>query len=240
MAGPRPASPSALNRRLTFLLSVAAGAAIANLYWVQPLLSFIAEDLDAPTATAGWLVTATQIGYAVGVLLLVPLGDILDRRRFVPVMFLASAVALLLCALAPSIGVLLVALGVLGVTTISGQVLTPLAGDLAGDAHRGRIVGVVIDVAFQTQALLNRARLFALSNEARSRLNTALSVSNFVGAAAGSAAASTLWSVGGWPAVSVSGVGLCCLALTVWALGRRGPLVVGLAGPDGAAPGRAT
>ncbi|MET8526605.1 hypothetical protein [Micromonospora sp. NPDC005172] len=60
---------------------MAAGAAIANLHWAQPLLSFIAEDLDAPTATAGWLVTATQIGYAVGVLLLVPLGDILDRRR---------------------------------------------------------------------------------------------------------------------------------------------------------------
>ncbi|GIJ12335.1 hypothetical protein ACFFMR_24145 [Micromonospora andamanensis] len=65
-------------------------------------------------------------------LLLVPLGDLLDRRRFVPVMLLTSAVALLLCALAPSIGVLLLALGVLGVTTISGQALTPLAGDLAG------------------------------------------------------------------------------------------------------------
>ncbi|WP_435206567.1 MFS transporter [Micromonospora sp. bgisy143] len=396
------AARSELSRPLTFLFAVAAGAAIANLYWAQPLLGTIADDLDAPTATAGWLVTATQIGYAVGVLLLVPLGDILDRRRFVPVLFLASAAALLLCALAPSIGVLLVALGVLGVTTVSGQILTPLAGDLAGDAHRGRIVGVVgsgtltgilaartisgfvagaatwratfalaaviavllavllrratpplpprtriayprlllsvaavvrreraarwtlalaatgfaafslfwtaltfllsgppfrypaavigmfglvglagvlsglrggrlhdrgwslpatglawalalgafvvvtiggrslvllisvtvvLDVALQTQALLNRARLFALTHEARSRLNTALATSNFVGAAAGSAAASTLWSVGGWSAVSIAGAGLSCLALTVWALGRRGPLVVGRAEP---------
>jgi predicted MFS family arabinose efflux permease len=132
-----------MSRRLAFLFAVAAGAAIANLYWAQPLLGFIADDLGAATATAGWLVTASQIGYAVGVLLLVPLGDVLDRRRFVPLMLLASAAALLLCALAPSIGVLLLALGVLGATTISGQVLTPLAGDLAGDAHRGRIVGVV-------------------------------------------------------------------------------------------------
>src|SRR5688572_6626034 len=58
-------------------------------------------------------------------------------------MLLASAAALLLCALAPSIGLLLVALGVLGVTTISGQVLSPLAADLAGDAHRGRVIGIV-------------------------------------------------------------------------------------------------
>jgi hypothetical protein len=107
------------------------------------LLGFIAGDLRAATATAGWLVTATQVGYALGVLLLVPLGDVLDRRRFVPVMLLTSAAALLLCALAPSIGVLLIALGVLGVTNISGQLLTPLAGDLAGDAHRGRVVGAI-------------------------------------------------------------------------------------------------
>ncbi|MEU7800800.1 MFS transporter [Micromonospora arborensis] len=397
MAAPRMAPPSEMSGRLTFLLAVAAGVAIGNLYWAQPLLSFIAGDLRAATATAGWLVTATQVGYAVGVLLLVPLGDVLDRSRFVPMMLLASAAALLLCALAPTIGVLLIALGVLGVTTISGQVLTPLAGDLADDTHRGRVVGVVgsgtltgilaartisgfvasaagwravfvlasvvavllaallyraipplpprtrmsypqliasvgavvmreraarwtlvlaatgfaafslfwtaltfllsgppfrypvaviglfglaglagvlsglhggrlhdrgwslpatgaawvlalgafvvaafagrsvaliiiaiimIDVALQTQALLNRARLFALSDEARSRLNTALATGNFLGGAIGSAAATTLWSAGGWAAVTITGAALCCLALTVWALGRRGPLVI--------------
>jgi hypothetical protein len=70
------------------------------------------------------------------VLLLVPLGDVLDRRRFLPVMLLASAAALLLCALAPSIGVLLLAPGVLGVTTISGQVLTPLAVESGAQRER--------------------------------------------------------------------------------------------------------
>jgi predicted MFS family arabinose efflux permease len=89
-----------MSRRLTFLFALAAGVAIGNLYWAQPLLSFIAADLRAGTATAGWLITATQVGYAAGVLLLVPLGDVLDRRRFVPVMLLTSAAALLLCALA--------------------------------------------------------------------------------------------------------------------------------------------
>ncbi|WBB69201.1 MFS transporter [Micromonospora sp. WMMD812] len=409
MAAPRIEPSEAMSCRLTLLFALAAGAAIGNLYWAQPLLGFIAGDLRAATATAGWLVTATQVGYAVGVLLLVPLGDVLDRRRFVPVMLLASAAALLLCALAPSIGVLLLALGVLGVTTISGQLLTPLAGDLAGDTHRGRVVGVVgsgtltgilasrtisgfvasaagwrgifalaavvavllavllyraipplaprtrmpypqviasvgavvmreraarwtlvlgatgfavfslfwtaltfllscppfrypvavigvfglaglagvlsglhggrlhdrgwslpatgaawvvalgafvvaafagrsvaliiiaiimIDVALQTQALLNRARLFALSHEARSRLNTALATGNFIGAAIGSAAATTLWSAGGWTAVTITGTALCCFALAVWALGRRGPLVICLGVTDGAVTDR--
>ncbi|MFY1691185.1 MFS transporter [Plantactinospora sp. WMMB782] len=143
MAAPRVAPLPELSPRLTFLFAVAAGAAIGNLYWAQPILGFIAADLRVGTGTAGWLVTATQVGYALGVLLLVPLGDVLDRRRFVPVLLSASAAALLLCAFAPSIGLLLLALGALGVTTVSGQVLTPLAGDLAGDAHRGRVVGAV-------------------------------------------------------------------------------------------------
>jgi predicted MFS family arabinose efflux permease len=393
-----------MRRGLTFLFAVAAGAAVANLYWAQPLLGLIAADLDVTTATAGLLVTATQIGYAVGILFLVPLGDILDRRRLVPALMLCAAGALGLCALAPSFGVLLVAITVLGLTTVSGQLLTPLANDLADDDRGGSAVGtvvagiltgilasrtisglvadvagwraifllaaaaavvfavvmyrvipslapktrlaypaliasvavvvarervvrwtlvlsatgfaaftmfwtaltfllsgppfrypvaviglfglaglagvlsslhggrlhdrgwslpatgaawllalsafvvagfagrsvvliiiaiVVIDVALQTQALLNRARLFALSHEARSRLNTALAAGNFIGAAIGSAAAATLWSVGGWTAVTITGTALCCFALTVWALGRRGPLVIRSAATDG-------
>ncbi|WP_207914398.1 hypothetical protein [Micromonospora sp. KC213] len=85
---------------------------------------------------------------------------------------------------------------------------------------------LIIDVALQTQALLNRARLFALSHAARSRLNTALATGNFIGGAIGSAAATTLWSAGGWTAVTITGTTLCCFALTVWTLGRRGPLVI--------------
>lgn len=318
-------------------------------------------------------------------------------------MLLTSAAALLVCALAPSFGVLLLALGVLGVTNISGQILTPLAGDLAGEAHRGWVVGVVgsgtltgilasrtisefvagaagwrtifalaavvavlfavlfyrtipplpprtrmpypallasvgavvmrvrtarwtlvlagcgfaaftlvwtaltfllsgppfrypvpviglfglaglpsaltvaqagrlhdrgwslpatgaawilalgsfivgafagrsvalviiaiimIDIALQGQALLNRARLFAISHHARSRLNTALGTSNFIGGAIGSATATALWSTGGWTAVTRAGAALCCFAFTVWTLERRGPLLIRPAATD--------
>src|SRR4051794_38237780 len=144
-AGPAADAPaSGISGRLTLLLAVSSGAAVGNLYWSQPLLDVVAQDLHSPTSRAGWLVTATQLGYAVGILLIVPLGDVLDRRRLVPVTMLVATLALLACAAAPSMAVLLVAITALGVTTVSGQVLTPLAGDLADDDRRGRVVGTVV------------------------------------------------------------------------------------------------
>jgi len=342
-------------------------------------------------------VTATQVGYAAGILLVVPLGDVVNRRRLIPAMMACAAVALVGCALAPSFGLLLIAITVLGLTTVAGQLLTPLAGDLADDAQRGQVVGIVVsgiltgilvsrtlsgliadaagwravfavaaaadvvfaivlyrvipplapktrlpypaliasvgavirreralrwtmvlgatgfgaftmfwtaltfllsspqfsypvsviglfglaglagalaaqrsgrlhdrgwsvpatgaawalalvafivaavagrtvagvlvaivllDIAIQSANILNQSRLFTISGEARSRLNTAYITGNFIGGAVGSAAASLLWSAGGWTAVSITAVGLSCFALAVWAVGRRGPLVV--------------
>lgn len=127
----------------TLLFAVGGGAAVGNLYWAQPLLDEIAADLHASSSLAGLLVTVTQVGYALGILLVVPLGDVLDRRRLVPGVLVASAVALLLASVAPSFGVLLGALGLVGLTTVAGQLLTPLAGDLADPAARGRVVGIV-------------------------------------------------------------------------------------------------
>jgi len=390
---PRPT----IGRGLTFLFAVAAGAAVGNLYWAQPLLDLIARDLGESTADAGWLVTTTQLGYALGILLVVPLGDVTNRRRLVPLSLLAAAVALGLCALAPSFGFLVAALGLVGLVTVGGQLLTPLAGDLATDADRGAVVGTVVsgiltgillsrtvsgfvadafgwraiyvgagvldvvlavllwraipdlepkarvrypalirsvftairrervvrwtlvlaglgfglftmfwtaltfllssppfsysvstiglfglvglvgavaaqragrlhdagwsvrasglgwalvvvafglaalagrsvvlvvvailllDVAIQGVNILNQTRMFAVSGEARSRLNTAFVTSNFLCGAVGSVLASVLWSAGGWPAVTLCGAGLALVALVVWAFGRRGPLVV--------------
>ena len=133
-----------MNRRLAILFAIAAGAAVGNLYWAQPLLDFIARDLRTDTAAAGWLVTATQLGYAVGVLLIVPLGDLLDRHRLVPIMLVCAAAALAACAIAPTFPVLLITLAAVGLTTVSGQILVPLAGDLASDQDRGRVVGTVV------------------------------------------------------------------------------------------------
>ncbi|MFJ3033380.1 MFS transporter [Curtobacterium pusillum] len=127
----------------TLLFAVAGGAAVGNLYWAQPLLDEIASSLGTSAAVAGLLVTLTQVGYALGILLVVPLGDVLDRRRLIPGVLVASAVALLFAAVAPSFAVLLVALALVGLTTVAGQLLIPLAGDLADPASRGRVVGTI-------------------------------------------------------------------------------------------------
>ncbi|MGB4271131.1 MAG: MFS transporter, partial [Propionicimonas sp.] len=107
----------------TLLFAIAGGAAVGNLYWAQPLLEFIASDLHASTASAGWLITATQIGYALGILLIVPLGDIVNRRRLLPGMMLAAAVALVLCAVAPTLELLVAAVTAVGVCTVGAQLL---------------------------------------------------------------------------------------------------------------------
>jgi predicted MFS family arabinose efflux permease len=376
-----------MTRTLTLLFAVAGGAAVGNLYYVQPLLAVIATSLHVSSATAGLLVTATQVGYATGIVLVVPLGDVRNRRRLIPLVMGASALSLVLCAVAPSFAVLAVAMVLVGVTTVSGQILTPFAGDLTDDSDRGRVLGIVVsglltgilgariiggliagvagwrsvfaiaagimvvlaallgrlaptlppkttaaygsllrsvvtlvrhearlrilmvfgmismatftlfwtaltfllsdrhyhysttviglfglaglvgtlaaqgagrlhdkgwsnaatgvswvvtvlayvfcelgrislgwllvgvvvlDVGTQAQRILNQTRAFALSDEARSRVNTAYVAGNFVGAALGSLAASLLWSVGGWTAVTVTGGVLSLLALLLW------------------------
>jgi predicted MFS family arabinose efflux permease len=133
-----------VTRGLTLLFAVAGGLAVGNLYWAQPLLHLIAGDLHVSTGQVGWLVTATQMGYAVGVLLIVPLGDVLNRRRLIPTMVLCSAVALAGCAISPNLPCLIVAVTAVGLSTVAGQLLTPLAGDLASDHDRGRVVGTVV------------------------------------------------------------------------------------------------
>lgn len=134
---------SRVSTGLAVLLAVAAGLAVGNLYWAQPLLAEIAADLGVATAECGLLVTATQVGYAIGVFALVPLGDVLDRRKMVPTVMAASVAALAACAFAPGFSVLASALALLGLTTVSGQVIIPLSSELAADSERGRIVGIV-------------------------------------------------------------------------------------------------
>lgn len=140
---------------LAAAFAVAAGAAVGNLYWAQPLLAQIAADLGIATSDAGALITATQIGYAVGILLIVPLGDTLDRRKLIAAVMGASAAALLASAFAPTLALLAFALGAVGFTTVSGQIILPLVGDLAAPDERGKMVGIVSS-GIMTGILLSR------------------------------------------------------------------------------------
>src|SRR3954451_21177852 len=130
--------------RLVALLAVACGATVANLYYAQPLLDTIARELHVSPGVAGLLVTATQAGYVTGLLFIVPLGDLLQRRTLVARLLVLDAVALAAAAFAPAFGVLAAALAVVGVTSCAAQILVPFASTLARDEERGRVVGRVM------------------------------------------------------------------------------------------------
>jgi predicted MFS family arabinose efflux permease len=113
--------------------------------------------------------------------------------------------------------------------TGAAWVLALVSFVVAGIGQRSVVAVLVavllLDVALQAVGILNQTRMFTVSHEERSRLNTAYVTSNFTGGAIGSAAASVLWSRGGWNAVTIAGIALSAFALLVWAAGRRGALV---------------
>jgi predicted MFS family arabinose efflux permease len=129
---------------MVWLLAIACGASVANLYYAQPLLHPIAQALHTSSSTAALLVTASQVGYAAGLMFIVPLGDLLHRRHLVCRMLIVAALGLVLAAIAPSLGVLAIAIAIAGLTSTVAQVLVPFAGTLATDEERGKVVGQVM------------------------------------------------------------------------------------------------
>ncbi len=117
---------------------------MASNYYVQPLLATIRHSFGVGPGAAGLLVTTSQIGYAVGLLLLVPLGDLLERRRLVVVMSCITAASLVGMATAPSLAVLYAFSVVAGATSVVAQILVAFSASLARDAERGRVVGTVM------------------------------------------------------------------------------------------------
>jgi len=126
------------------LFAMACGISAANLYYAQPLLPQISKGLHVGSGSAALVITAAQIGYGLGLALLVPLGDILVRRRLVPGILVLAAVALFCASAAPNIIVLIIAVAVAGVCSVSAQILVPFAATLASDDQRGRVVGTVM------------------------------------------------------------------------------------------------
>jgi predicted MFS family arabinose efflux permease len=128
---------------LTLLFAFVGGVGVGNLYWAQPLLGIIAAELGVGPGTAGLLVTLSQVGYALGVFFVVPLGDTMQRKRLVPAIMACCSLSLAGCALAPDFALLLSTLALVGFTNVAGQMLLPLAGDLATDEQRARVLGTV-------------------------------------------------------------------------------------------------
>ncbi len=133
-----------LTRSLVALFAVACGLSVASLYYAQPVLGSVAKSFGASTASVGLIVTFAQVGYAIGLTFLVPLGDIVARRWLVPGVLVVAAGGLLASALAPNVGVLITVALVIGLGAVAAQLLVPMAASLSSDADRGRIVGTVM------------------------------------------------------------------------------------------------
>lgn len=129
---------------LVLLLATGAGLGAATLYYAQPMLGVLGSEFHATPGAIGLVPTLTQLGYALGILLLAPLGDRFDRRRIILGKAVALTAALLTAAAAPSLGVLLAASLSIGLAATLAQDIVPAAATLAPDAHRGKMVGTVM------------------------------------------------------------------------------------------------
>lgn len=133
-----------LSRAMAALFALACGTIVANVYYAQPLLATLAAAFGRPVSDLGYLVTLTQLGYAAGFVLIVPLGDVLERRALVLRLLAANIAALGIIVWSPNYATFAAGCVLLGVTSCSTQILIPMAASLADPASRGRAVGVVM------------------------------------------------------------------------------------------------
>jgi predicted MFS family arabinose efflux permease len=133
-----PLSPSCVG-----IMAAAGGIAVANLYYNQPMLPDIGRSFGAKVDVVALLPMLTQIGYALGLFLFVPLGDVVGRRQLVSALVFGIIVSLLALAVAPSLVWLDIASLMLGMMSAVAQVLVALAAQLSPPQHRGRIVGTL-------------------------------------------------------------------------------------------------
>jgi predicted MFS family arabinose efflux permease len=177
----------AMGRGLTLAMSAAMGLAVANNYYNQPLIGLIIRDLPGPATP--YVPTVTQFGYAIGLFLLVPLGDMVERRRITVGMFLLLTVALAAAAMAPNGTALVLASLFVGLAATAAQQILPFAANLAAPERRGRVVSTVAAGAIMG-VLLSRT------------------VAGFVGAHYG-------WRAMFWGAVPVALAGALLMAMTL-------------------------
>jgi predicted MFS family arabinose efflux permease len=147
---PTPArSASASNeihkhRGLLPFLGMACGASVATIYYNQPLLLQISQTFHASSAQVGSVAVATQVGFATGILLFVPMGDVTERRALIVKLFTAVSLALLAAGLAPSLWTLVAASVAMGMTASVTHVVVPIAPELAEPGESGRAIGIVM------------------------------------------------------------------------------------------------
>lgn len=133
-----------LSPALIVLMSIATGLAVASNYYAQPLLDTIARNFSLSASSAGFIVTAAQLGYAAGLLFLVPLGDMFERRCLIVSMTLLAAGGMLITASSQSLAMMILGTALTGLFSVVAQILVPLAATLASPEKRGKVVGTIM------------------------------------------------------------------------------------------------
>lgn len=141
-------APPYLSKSLIWVMAIGCGASVANLYYNQPLLADIAQTFHATSAQIGHISMLTQLGFALGLFLFVPLGDIRERRGLIVSMLIAVSIALLGVALSQNLVMLGFTSLAVGATTVVPQMIVPLAAQLADPKEQGKVVGLVMSGLF--------------------------------------------------------------------------------------------
>ena len=133
-----------LNKHLFLIMTVAGALIVANIYYIQPLLAQIAQYYHVTKGYSGLLATLTQVGYALGLLMILPLADIIEKRKLILTMLVGATFFLLLLFFSPTILIALVASFGIGFCSVVPQLLIPFAVQLSKPDERGKIIGSLI------------------------------------------------------------------------------------------------
>ena len=133
-----------ISRKNVLIMAIATGVIVANLNFIQPIEGLIATDFNISKALVGILAMLTQLGYAVGLLFIVPLGDIFDRYHLIQFMMVLSVISLLIAYLSPNAAVFGIATMLIGITSVAPQIIIPYAAFLAPSMQRGKVLGTVL------------------------------------------------------------------------------------------------
>jgi len=133
-----------LQKKDVALMAACTGLIVANIYYIQPLIVLVAHDFNIPQNIAGSATYLTQAGYATGLLLFVPIGDMIDRKKQILAMLALAILSLIGAALAPSFWMLQIACFMVGLGSIVPQLILPMSATLADPARRGKVVGAVM------------------------------------------------------------------------------------------------
>lgn len=132
---------SGLTNQVTFLLALTCGGVVANMYYIQPIGTQIAQAFQVSIGSIGFVTMLTQLGYALGLLFLVPLGDVVDRRKLIIRVAALSSLSLSAAFFAPSFLLFALSSFFIGLLSIVAQIIIPYAAVMAGPANRGKVTG---------------------------------------------------------------------------------------------------